>query len=55
MKTPARPKCGSVVSWWTPGARRCFVAGREFALRAREFDLLSRLAADAGKAVSRRI
>jgi DNA-binding response OmpR family regulator len=35
------------------GARRCFIAGREIPLRAKEFDLLSRLAADAGKAVRR--
>ncbi len=35
------------------GARRCFVAGREIALRAKEFDLLSRLAADTGRAVRR--
>jgi DNA-binding response OmpR family regulator len=35
------------------GSRRCFLAGREVRLRAKEFDLLSRLAADAGKAVSR--
>src|ERR1700716_2400852 len=34
-----------------PGARRCFIAGREVVLRAKEFDLLSRLAVDAGKAV----
>ncbi|MGI5228039.1 response regulator transcription factor [Actinoallomurus sp. CA-142502] len=35
------------------GARRCFIGDREVALRAKEFDLLRRLAADAGKAVSR--
>jgi DNA-binding response OmpR family regulator len=35
------------------GSRRCFIAGREIALRAKEFDLLSRLAADTGKAVRR--
>jgi DNA-binding response OmpR family regulator len=34
-------------------ARRCFIAGREVVLRAKEFDLLSRLAVDAGKAVRR--
>lgn len=33
--------------------RRCFVAGEEVALRAKEFDLLARLAAAAGLAVSR--
>jgi DNA-binding response OmpR family regulator len=35
------------------GARRCYVASREVTLRAKEFDLLSRLASDAGMAVSR--
>ncbi len=34
-------------------ARRVRLAGREIALRAKEFDLLARLAADAGAAVSR--
>ena len=34
-------------------ARRCTVAGAEVALRAKEFDLLARLAAEPGKAVSR--
>ncbi|MFD9738253.1 response regulator transcription factor [Umezawaea sp. NPDC059074] len=34
-------------------ARRCTVAGREFPLRAKEFDLLARLAAEPGVAVSR--
>jgi DNA-binding response OmpR family regulator len=34
-------------------ARRALVAGHELALRAKEFDLLARLAADAGVAVSR--
>lgn len=35
------------------GARRVTVAGREVALRPREFDLLARLAADAGDVVRR--
>jgi DNA-binding response OmpR family regulator len=34
-------------------ARRCLVRGREVELRPKEFDLLARLAADAGRAVSR--
>ena len=34
-------------------ARRVRLAGREIALRAKEFDLLARLASDAGAAVSR--
>jgi DNA-binding response OmpR family regulator len=34
-------------------SRRCLVAGTEVALRAKEFDLLSRLAAQPGQAVSR--
>jgi DNA-binding response OmpR family regulator len=34
-------------------ARRCLVAGAELSLRAKEFDLLARLAADAGIALSR--
>lgn len=34
-------------------ARRVLLAGREVALRAKEFDLLARLATDAGAAVSR--
>lgn len=36
-----------------PGARTCTFAGHTIDLRAREFDLLARLAADAGTAVSR--
>jgi DNA-binding response OmpR family regulator len=50
---PARPefRLGGLVI--DTGARRCFAAGREVTLRAKEFDLLSRLAADAGTAVSR--
>ncbi len=50
---PARPafRVGDLVV--DTGARRCFVAGREVELRAKEFDLLSRLAEDAGQAVSR--
>lgn len=35
------------------GARRVWLAGRELQLRAKEFDLLSRLVEDAGLAVSR--
>jgi DNA-binding response OmpR family regulator len=35
------------------GARRCRLGGVEVALRAKEFDLLARLAASAGQAVSR--
>ena len=35
------------------GARRVTVRGTEIPLRAREFDLLARLASDAGRAVSR--
>ena len=34
-------------------ARRCLLAGAEVPLRAKEFDLLARLAADAGTALSR--
>jgi DNA-binding response OmpR family regulator len=34
-------------------ARRCFAADREVTLRAKEFDLLARLAGDVGMAVSR--
>lgn len=34
-------------------ARRVFLAGQEIALRAKEFDLLARLGAEAGTAVSR--
>jgi DNA-binding response OmpR family regulator len=50
---PVRPelRIGDLVV--DTAARRCFVAGREIALRAKEFDLLSRLAMDSGKAVSR--
>ena len=36
-----------------PSARRVLVAGRELALRPKEFDLLARLAAEAGRAVTR--
>jgi DNA-binding response OmpR family regulator len=36
-----------------PGARRVTVAGMELAMRAKEFDLLARLAAEPGQAVSR--
>ncbi|WP_296607116.1 response regulator transcription factor, partial [Nocardioides sp.] len=36
-----------------PGARRCLIRDREVVLRPKEFDLLARLAADAGRAVSR--
>lgn len=36
-----------------PASRRVTVAGRELTLRAREFDLLARLAAEPGVAVSR--
>ena len=35
------------------GARRCLLGGQEVTLRAKEFDLLSRLAAEPGVAVSR--
>ena len=35
------------------GARRCVLGGREVMLRAKEFDLLARLAAEPGVAVSR--
>jgi DNA-binding response OmpR family regulator len=35
------------------GARRCLLGGREVPLRAREFDLLARLAAEPGVAVRR--
>ncbi len=34
-------------------ARRCLVAGTEVPLRAKEFDLLARLVASAGEALSR--
>ncbi|GAB3779863.1 response regulator transcription factor [Nocardioides ungokensis] len=36
-----------------PAARRCLVGGEEVPLRPKEFDLLARLAADAGRAVTR--
>jgi DNA-binding response OmpR family regulator len=36
-----------------PSARRCLVRGEEVALRPKEFDLLARLASDAGRAVTR--
>jgi DNA-binding response OmpR family regulator len=36
-----------------PAAHRAWVGGRELDLRAKEFDLLARLAADAGKMVTR--
>jgi DNA-binding response OmpR family regulator len=36
-----------------PSTRRCRVNGTEVALRAKEFDLLARLAAEPGRAVSR--
>ena len=36
-----------------PEARRAWLAGNELELRAKEFDLLARLVADAGKALSR--
>jgi DNA-binding response OmpR family regulator len=36
-------------------ARRCLLGGREVPLRAKEFDLLARLVADAGAAVSRTV
>lgn len=36
-----------------PAARRVWLGGRELALRAKEFDLLARLMADAGHVVSR--
>jgi DNA-binding response OmpR family regulator len=36
-----------------PGARRCTLGGTELPLRAKQFDLLERLARDAGRAVTR--
>ena len=36
-----------------PGARRCTLGGQEVPLRAKQFDLLERLARDLGRAVSR--
>lgn len=36
-----------------PAARRCVVRDREVALRPKEFDLLARLASEAGRAVTR--
>jgi DNA-binding response OmpR family regulator len=36
-----------------PAARRCLVRDQEVALRPKEFDLLARLASDAGRAVTR--
>jgi DNA-binding response OmpR family regulator len=36
-----------------PGSRRCEVGGKEVHLRAKEFDLLARLADEPGRAVSR--
>jgi DNA-binding response OmpR family regulator len=44
-------ECGDLLV--EPSARRCRIKGTEVALRAKEFDLLERLAADAGQAVSR--
>ncbi|MEY2444840.1 MAG: hypothetical protein QOE00_1420 [Ilumatobacteraceae bacterium] len=38
-----------------PGARRAWLADRELELRAKEFDLLARLVADAGNAVTREV
>lgn len=43
--------CGELVL--DPAARRCLVRGLEVALRPKEFDLLARLASDAGRAVTR--
>ena len=50
---PARPRftIGDLVV--DTSARRCFLADREVVLRAKEFDLLARLAGDVGAAVSR--
>ncbi len=39
--------------WLDVTARRCCVAGTEVALRPKEFDLLARMAAEPGRAVSR--
>jgi DNA-binding response OmpR family regulator len=36
-----------------PASRRCLIAGREVTLRAKQFDLLDRLAREPGRAVSR--
>jgi DNA-binding response OmpR family regulator len=38
-----------------PSARRAWLAGDELDLRAKEFDLLARLCADAGNVVSREV
>ena len=38
-----------------PAARRCVVGGREVALRPKEFDLLARLVAEPGRAVTREV
>jgi DNA-binding response OmpR family regulator len=38
-----------------PTARRCLVRGEDVALRPKEFDLLARLASDAGRAVTREV
>ncbi|GAA4629678.1 response regulator transcription factor [Actinoallomurus vinaceus] len=48
---PSRFAVGDLVV--DTAARRCFAADREVALRAKEFDLLARLAGEAGVAVSR--
>ncbi|GAB2834784.1 response regulator transcription factor [Actinocorallia aurea] len=48
---PARMEVGDLVV--DTAARRCTVLGRELELRPKEFDLLARLAADAGTALTR--
>ena len=50
-KAPARSVIGTLVV--DAGARRVWRSGDELGLRAKEFDLLARLAADAGRVVSR--
>jgi DNA-binding response OmpR family regulator len=52
-RTPGRCEVGDLVI--EKGPRRVFVAGREIELRPREFDLLARLAAEAGSVVHREI
>ena len=49
-----RPRCSPAATWWsTRPPAGCLVRDREVALRPKEFDLLARLAADAGPAVTR--
>jgi DNA-binding response OmpR family regulator len=48
---PASFDCGEL--HLDPAARRCLLRDREVALRPKEFDLLARLTAEAGRAITR--